>query len=85
MLLQSCSLAGMPGCNDIVQDLWCEDVENADGHLSNLTTNSVAKDVKLCFDGRYKVQQLHSGTRRSLVVIPRYSVFASVNNLDECI
>ena len=39
-----------------------------DGHLSSLTAGTVTKAMKSCFDGRYNVQQLHSETRRPLVV-----------------
>jgi hypothetical protein len=34
-----------------------------------MTAGSAAKAVKSCFDGRYSLQQLHSGTRRPLVRI----------------
>ena len=52
MLLQFCSLPGILGCNGLVQDSLCEDVQNVDDHMSSLTAGSVAK-AKLKVDVKY--------------------------------
>jgi len=48
-----------------------------DGHLSSLIAGSVAKALKSCFDGRYNLQQLHSGTHRPSRPITMFRMAAS--------